>query len=206
MVKNRETWYAAMGLQTVRHNWATEQQRIHQSHLDPELNNQTNSSTGSWKTESTPRWPWVMDLFSPFQLTIESPFPHSQLSVLIYTVKPIDQNNKLFPTLTPLSHIHVHTCKTMKISTSYVLKNGFRWLQTRETWYLTANSVSGSSVSHQRTLQGQLQNLKRSILAMLNKCQLWGLPWWFSGQDCTLPMQGVWVQSLVRELASTCPN
>ena len=45
-VKNRETWPAAMGLQTVRHNWATEQQQVHQSHLDPEPNNQTNSPTG----------------------------------------------------------------------------------------------------------------------------------------------------------------
>ena len=109
-----------------------------------------------------------------FPVDNRKPISHSQLSVLIYTVKPIDQNNKLFPTLTPLSHIRVHNCKSMKISTSHVLKNGFRLLQTRETWYPTANSVSGSSVSHQRTLQGQLQNLKRSKLAMLNKCQFCG--------------------------------
>ena len=37
---------SSMESQTVRHNWATEQQQIHQSHLDPEPNNQTNSSTG----------------------------------------------------------------------------------------------------------------------------------------------------------------
>ena len=29
-----------------------------------------------------------------------------------------------------------------------------------------------------------------------------GLPWWSSGQDSALPMQGTWVQSLVRELRS----
>ena len=28
---------------------------------------------------------------------------------------------------------------------------------------------------------------------------IWGIPWWASGQDCTLPLQGAWVQSLVRE-------
>ena len=90
-----------------------------------------------------------MDRLSPFQLTIESPFPHSQLSVLIYTVKSIDQNNKLFPTLTPLSHIPVHNCRTMKISTSHALKDGFRLLETRETRCLTASSASGSSASQQ---------------------------------------------------------
>ena len=29
---------------------------------------------------------------------------------------------------------------------------------------------------------------------------LLGLPWWSSGQDKKLPMQGAWVQSLIREL------
>ena len=31
-----------------------------------------------------------------------------------------------------------------------------------------------------------------------------GLPWWSSGQDYVLPMQGAWVQSLVGELDPTC--
>ena len=114
-----------------------------------------------------------MDRFSPFQLTIESPFPHSQLSVLIYTVKSIDQNNQLLPTLTPLSHIPVHNCRTMKTSTSHTLKNDSDYWR-RERRCLTANSASGSSASQQRTLQGQLQNLQRSKLAALNKCQLCG--------------------------------
>ena len=33
-----------------------------------------------------------------------------------------------------------------------------------------------------------------------------GLPWWSSGQDSALPMQGTWVQSLVRELRSCVPQ
>ena len=33
-----------------------------------------------------------------------------------------------------------------------------------------------------------------------------GLPWWSSGWDSVLPMQGAWVRSLVRELRSTCPS
>ena len=31
-----------------------------------------------------------------------------------------------------------------------------------------------------------------------------GLPWWYSGKDSTVSMQRAWVQSLVRELDSTC--
>ena len=41
-------------------------------------------------------------------------------------------------------------------------------------------------------------------------CLIWekGLPWWSSGQDFLFPMQGAWVQSLVRELLidPTCRN
>ena len=33
-----------------------------------------------------------------------------------------------------------------------------------------------------------------------------GLPWWSSGKDSALPMQGAWVLSLVRELDLTCCN
>ena len=36
------------------------------------------------------------------------------------------------------------------------------------------------------------------------KKQFWELPWWFSGQDLALPMQGARVQSLVRKLGPTC--
>ena len=32
-----------------------------------------------------------------------------------------------------------------------------------------------------------------------------GLPWWSSGWDSMLPMKGVWVQSLVRELDPDAP-
>ena len=32
-----------------------------------------------------------------------------------------------------------------------------------------------------------------------------GLPWWSSGKDSTLPLQGAWVQSLVGELRSRKP-
>ena len=35
-----------------------------------------------------------------------------------------------------------------------------------------------------------------------NPCQ--GSPWWFSGQDTLLPMQEIWVWSLVRELDTIC--
>ena len=38
-----------------------------------------------------------------------------------------------------------------------------------------------------------------------NKNQL-GLPWRSSGYDSELPMQGAWVQSLVRELGSQMPR
>ena len=31
-----------------------------------------------------------------------------------------------------------------------------------------------------------------------------GFLWWSSGRDSVLPMQGTWVQSLVRELDPTC--
>ena len=31
-----------------------------------------------------------------------------------------------------------------------------------------------------------------------------GRPWWHSGKDSKLPMQGNWVRSLVRELYPTC--
>ena len=34
----------------------------------------------------------------------------------------------------------------------------------------------------------------------------WGLTWWSSGQDSTLPRQGAWVQSLVREPDPTWHN
>ena len=33
-----------------------------------------------------------------------------------------------------------------------------------------------------------------------------GLPWWNSGQDSELPVQGAWVQSLVRKLDPTWPK
>ena len=33
---------------------------------------------------------------------------------------------------------------------------------------------------------------------------VWELLWWHSGWDSTLPMQGAWVRSLVRELDPTC--
>ena len=36
------------------------------------------------------------------------------------------------------------------------------------------------------------------------KKYLLGLPWWHSGSDSKLSMQGAWVQSLVRELDPTC--
>ena len=36
----------------------------------------------------------------------------------------------------------------------------------------------------------------------LKNIQMVVFPWWSSGQDYMLPMQGVWVQSLVRELRS----
>ena len=32
-----------------------------------------------------------------------------------------------------------------------------------------------------------------------------GLPWWSWGKDSVLPMQGVWVRSLIKELRSHSP-
>ena len=48
-------------------------------------------------------------------------------------------------------------------------------------------------------------NLTVSIRSLKNVTTL-GLPWWFSGEDSTFPMQGAWVQPLVRELNPTCRN
>ena len=33
-----------------------------------------------------------------------------------------------------------------------------------------------------------------------------GLPWWSSGWDSALPMQGAWVRSLDKELDPVCSN
>lgn len=33
-----------------------------------------------------------------------------------------------------------------------------------------------------------------------------GLPWWSRGRDSALPVRGVWVQALVRELDLACRN
>ena len=41
-------------------------------------------------------------------------------------------------------------------------------------------------------------------LAMKNN-EVLGLPWQSSGYDSTLPLQGVWVRSLVKELRSHMP-
>ena len=38
------------------------------------------------------------------------------------------------------------------------------------------------------------------------KTNTWGLPWWRSGYDSVLPMQGARVRSLVQELGPTCRN
>ena len=48
----------------------------------------------------------------------------------------------------------------------------------------------------------------RSLAAVSGdkKKAVWGLPWWSSGWDSVLPVQGSWVQSLVRELDPTCCN
>ena len=35
-----------------------------------------------------------------------------------------------------------------------------------------------------------------------SKIKAQAIPWWSSGQDSVLPLQGTWVQSLVRELRS----
>ena len=41
---------------------------------------------------------------------------------------------------------------------------------------------------------------------MDNLKEMEGLPWWSSGWDSTLPMQGAQVQSLIMELDPTCRN
>ena len=40
---------------------------------------------------------------------------------------------------------------------------------------------------------------------MRSKNRLWGITWWSGGQGSALPLQGAWVQSLVRELRSCTP-
>ena len=42
------------------------------------------------------------------------------------------------------------------------------------------------------------------IKSQMHKSSLEGLPWWCSGWDSVLPMQGAGTQSLVRELDPTC--
>ena len=44
-----------------------------------------------------------------------------------------------------------------------------------------------------------------TVWTWLLKIPVKGLPWWSSGYDSTLPMQGAWVRSLVGELRSHIP-
>ena len=56
-----------------------------------------------------------------------------------------------------------------------------------------------------------LKPTPRCILKILKtdvqtKTCTWGLPWWSSGWDSTLQVQGSQVHTLVRELDPTCRN
>ena len=59
------------------------------------------------------------------------------------------------------------------------------------------------------TLQVEMQagiiTLENSLQKFLKKLNT-GLPWWSSGLDSTLPMQGAQIQFLVRELGPSCRN
>ena len=49
--------------------------------------------------------------------------------------------------------------------------------------------------------QGRCKNMNKGTKIR----NVWeGLPWWSSGWDSMLPMQGAWVQSLVGELDPAC--
>ena len=50
------------------------------------------------------------------------------------------------------------------------------------------------------------KRLETILTQTLHKGNLEGIPWWSTGWDSVLPMQGTWVQSLVRELGPTCHN
>ena len=52
----------------------------------------------------------------------------------------------------------------------------------------------------------QLYEVIIVILDFTIKKQQQGLPWWSSGQDSKLPMQGAQVLFPVRELDPTCPS
>ena len=59
--------------------------------------------------------------------------------------------------------------------------------------------------------QMQLQSIDEMVEAREECDQIYvlkrlGHPWWSSGEDSALPMQGVWVRSLVRELDPACLN
>ena len=54
-------------------------------------------------------------------------------------------------------------------------------------------------------LEGQMVSNSFINDVLLKDC-LWGLPWWSSGYDSALPMQGAWVRFLARELDPTCLN
>ena len=60
-----------------------------------------------------------------------------------------------------------------------------------------------------RTLQVEMQDgtitLENILQKFLEKLNM-GLPWWSSGLDSTLPMQGAQIQFPLRELGSSCRN
>ena len=45
-------------------------------------------------------------------------------------------------------------------------------------------------------------NFKQNYSFLQKLYEYQGLPWWSSGEASVLPLQGAWVQSLVRELRS----
>ena len=106
---------------------------------------------------------------------------------------------------------------------SWLLKNGDGLGATSHRWPpppvknppITLRSAFHILVLHpwvQPTADGVVPYLLKTICMWVVPCSSnsccsrvnWGLPWWRSGWDSTLPMPGAWVQSLVRELDPTC--
>ena len=71
------------------------------------------------------------------------------------------------------------------------LEDSHPWLSARVKNIVLHRSRGIHLVSHERL---------EMVLGGLDQDQLWGIPWWSSDEDSTLPLQGAQVRSLVGEL------
>ena len=85
---------------------------------------------------------------------------------------------------------------------------GHKKLDTTEELNINNKSYSPVLFKHGYSLEIYLEVWREKsntcTFVFFKKFQDSGLPWWSSGQDSVLLMQGAWVQSMVRELDPTC--